>query len=145
MTTVEVSLQVAAPIERIWNILCHMETFPQKMKNVEKVEVLEQGPDWTVTAWRAKIQGGIFQWRERDVFDAVRHQIRYDQISGDLRIFRGEWRLEALVDNLTQVTLLTEFEFGMPMLAPILNPVARMAIRENATTMLQAIGKLAEN
>ena len=45
------------------------------------------------------------------------------------------------VDGGTQVEFVTEFEFGIPMLSSMLNPVAKMALKSNSRAMLEAIGE----
>lgn len=140
MPRVDVERVVAAPPDRVYAVLADMERFPQFMKNVESLTVRERGDGYTVTEWVARLQGARFRWVERDEFYPGR--IVYNQIEGDLRVFRGEWRVEP-AEGGTRVVLVTEFEFGMPMLAQLLNPLARIAVRENAEAMLAAIADYA--
>jgi coenzyme Q-binding protein COQ10 len=138
MPRVEVERVVPAPPDRVYAVLSDMERFPQFMKSVESLTVRERGDGYTVTEWVARLQGARFRWVERDEFYPGR--IVYNQIEGDLRVFRGEWRVEP-AEGGTRVVLVTEFEFGMPMLSQLLNPLARMAVRENAEAMLAAIAE----
>lgn len=140
MPTVIETQTVSAPYAAVFGILSDMEAFPRFMKSVESVIVLERGEGYTVSQWKAHIRGGTFQWVERDEFYPQSGKIAYRQISGDLKTFQGCWRM---VDRgtRTDVTLETEFEFGVPMLAALLNPVGKLALRENARAMLTAIGE----
>ncbi|MCY0880271.1 MAG: SRPBCC family protein [Firmicutes bacterium] len=138
MPVVEVTEVVQAPIEVVYGVISNMEAYPRFMANIETIKVLERGEGYTVTEWHAKLKGARFRWVEKDLFDPAHYRITYDQIEGDLKCFRGYWALSADPQG-TLVTLVTEFEFGVPMLASLLNPVARVALRENSRSMLAAI------
>ncbi len=143
MPAVTVSEIVPASVAAVYRILADMTQFPAFMKNVESVAVVETGANYTHSTWRTKLQGATFQWTERDEFFPDEGRITYHQIQGDLKKFEGYWQLRA-TDKGTEVTLETSFEFGMPMLANLLNPVAKLAIRENAKAMVRAIGAKAQ-
>ncbi len=143
MPVVTVTDVVTAPLEAVYRVLADMSQFPAFMKNVEAVTVSERGEGYTHSVWRTKLQGATFQWTERDEFYPSDGRITYQQIQGDLKKFEGCWQLRA-IDSGTEVTLETDFEFGMPMLAGLLNPVAKLAIRENAKSMVRAIGMRAQ-
>jgi coenzyme Q-binding protein COQ10 len=138
MPTVEVKEWVSAPAEQVYEKLTRMEEFPSIMANVESVVVQERGPDYTVTEWVAKLQGTRFHWIERDQFFADTRTITFHQVEGDLKVFQGAWAVTTEGAR-SLVTFTTEFEFGIPMLAGLLNPVARYALRQNGLSMLRGI------
>lgn len=140
-----VSVSEVVPVEKnvLYQILSDMTQFPQFMKNVESIEVTERGDDYTISHWVTRLQGTKFRWTERDTFYPEEGRIAFRQIEGDLKVFQGEWRLVTTAEG-TEVTLDTEFEFGIPMLAMILNPIAKLALRDNARSMVKAIGLAAE-
>ena len=70
-------------------------------------------------------------------------RIEFDQIEGDLELFRGEWRLERMGDGV-EITLDVEFDVGIPSLASVLNPIGIQAIRANSRQMLNAIKGVTE-
>ncbi len=135
-----VSVTEVVPVERevLYRILADMTQFPRFMKNVESIEVTERGDNYTLSHWVTRLQGAKFRWTERDTFYPEEGRITFTQIEGDLKIFQGEWRLCTTTEG-TEVTLDTEFEFGIPMLATLLNPVGKLALRDNARGMLKAI------
>lgn len=143
MPQVEVTQVVEAPIEAVYEILSDMAAFPKFMKSIEAITIRERGDGFTVSEWVARLQGAKFRWVEKDIFHPEEYRITYDQTEGDLKVFRGYWQLQA-VDTGTEVTLVTEFEFGMPMLSALLNPVAKVAIRDNARSMVFGIKALAQ-
>ncbi|MCL5116003.1 MAG: SRPBCC family protein [Firmicutes bacterium] len=140
MPVVEVNQTVPAPIAKVWAVVSDMASYPKFMKAVQSITILEQGDGYTVSDWVARLQGARFHWVEKDLFHPEEYRITYDQTEGDLKVFRGYWQLEEVAEG-TRVTLVTEFEFGVPMLSSLLNPVAKVALRENSRSMLEAIGK----
>lgn len=138
MPRVVVEARVAKPPDRVYALLSDMEQFPRFMPNLLSLTVVEKGEGYSITAWEALLQGARFRWRERDNF--LPNRITYQQTEGDLKQFEGEWVLESDPDG-TLVRLVTDFEFGIPMLSALLNPIAKVAIRENMRAMLQAIAQ----
>jgi coenzyme Q-binding protein COQ10 len=139
MPTVDVVERVPAPLPRVYDVLQAMERFPEFMVNVESVTVMERGDGYTVTRWVARLKGSRFEWTERDTFYPDQGRIEFEQVAGDLKVFRGFWQLTAHGETETEVVLSTTFEFGLPMVAALLNPLARIALRDNARAMLTAV------
>ncbi len=139
MPYVEVSLPVGASCEAIYPILKQMEKYPEFMTDLESVEVLERGGDTTVTKWVSNVDGRIIRWTERDTFDDANFHIAYRQIDGDLKKFEGEWILTPLDAATTEIKLTVDFEFGIPMIAGLLNPILKKKVKINSENMLKAI------
>ncbi|HEX2972399.1 MAG TPA: SRPBCC family protein, partial [Tepidisphaeraceae bacterium] len=83
--------------------------------------------------------GRIIKWTERDTFDDANCHIAYNQIEGDLKKFAGEWILTPLDDATTEIKLTVDFEFGIPMIAGLLNPILKKKVKVNSENMLKAI------
>ena len=140
---VEVSKIINAPIDKVFAICSDMVSFAEFMPDVESVSLIEEGANYTITDWKTKLQGKRIEWREREDYDSVNYHIRYEQIKGDLKKMEGEWIFTESEDG-TGVTLTMDFEFGLPLLEPVLNPVALLALRKNMNGMLSAIKNKAE-
>jgi ribosome-associated toxin RatA of RatAB toxin-antitoxin module len=138
MPYVEVALPVAAEPQDIYPIIKDMEKYPQFMSDLVSVEVLERNGDTTVSRWVSNVDGRIIKWTELDTFDDARQHIAYRQIDGDLRKFEGEWVLTP-IDGGTEIKLTVDFEFGIPMIAGLLNPILKKKVRVNSENMLKAI------
>jgi len=138
MPSVEVSQVMRGDRAKVYELISDMESYPRFMESLNSVEVVERGDGWTVTAWDTSIHGMKFRWQERDEFDPENYRIRYNQVAGDLKRFEGEWRVEEEAGDV-KVTLRVDFDFGVPMLSSLLNPVASLKLRQNSTSMLQAI------
>jgi ribosome-associated toxin RatA of RatAB toxin-antitoxin module len=139
MPYVEVSLPVGASREAIYPILKQMEKYPEFMADLVSVEVIERDGDTTVTKWVSNVDGRIIRWTERDIFDDANFHIAYRQIDGDLKKFAGEWILTPLDDAVTEIKLTVDFEFGVPMIAGLLNPILKKKVKVNSENMLKAI------
>jgi coenzyme Q-binding protein COQ10 len=140
MPSVEVKETIKGKADDVFEVIRDMESYPKFMPSLNAVQVLERGENWTVTYWDTTLNGMSFKWRERDEFCDEKNRIRYYQIEGDLRKFEGEWIVEQVGEH-TCVTFTVDFEFGVPMLSALLNPVAKVKIRQNGESMLKAIKK----
>lgn len=138
MPYVEVSKIINAPKTQLYDILKDMEKYPEFMKDLKSVKVLERHENTTLTAWETSLAGRTIKWVEKDIFDDEKKHISYHQVSGDLKKFAGEWILTEDEDG-TKVTLTVDFEFGIPMVAGLLNPIAKIMIKENSESMLSAL------
>jgi len=143
MPYVEVALTVNAPPEEIFPILKEMEKYPDFMPDLVSVKVLERADNTTVTAWVSNVDGRVIQWTERDIIDDANHHIAYCQIDGDLKKFEGEWILTPVAGG-TEIRLTVDFEFGIPMIAGLLNPILKKKVRANSENMLKAIKERVE-
>ena len=139
MPVVEVKKVVSAPIDVVYAVVSDQESYPTFMKTLESVKVVERGEGYTLTEWVARLKGARFRWVEKDIYSPLQYRIDYDQTQGDLKVFRGYWALKEVLEG-TEVLFVTEFEFGIPMLSAMLNPVAKIALRSNSQAMLDAIG-----
>lgn len=138
MPYVEVTLPVKAEPHEVYPILKDMEKYPEFMEDLESVEVIERKENTTKTKWVSNVDGRIIKWTELDTFDDANMHIAYKQTEGDLRKFEGEWILTP-VEAGTEIKLTVDFEFGIPMIAGLLNPILKKKVRENSMNMLQAI------
>jgi len=139
----EVNTTIKGDIKRIWAIVSDMANYPQFMPNLQAVTIEERAGNTTISKWVSNVDGRIISWRERDVFFPDDYRIEYTQVSGDLKKFEGKWQLSP--DGETVNVLLTvDFEFGVPMLAALLNPLLKKKVRENSEGMLAAIKKTCE-
>lgn len=144
MPYVEVTLPVQADRSEIYPILKDMEKYPEFMSDLVSVEVVERKENTTITKWVSNVDGRIIKWTEVDTFDDANMHIRYKQIDGDLKKFEGEWILTPLANG-TEIKLTVDFEFGIPMIAGLLNPILKKKVRDNSMNMLTAIKERMEN
>ncbi len=138
MPYVETKTLIKGRIDDIYNIVKNMEAYPGFMHDLESVEIIERGNDYTVSHWVSNVDGRRIVWTERDTFFDDENRIVYKQTEGDLKKMEGEWRLKNSEDGV-EVILAVDFEFGIPMIAGLLNPILKKKVRDNSENMLAAV------
>jgi ribosome-associated toxin RatA of RatAB toxin-antitoxin module len=142
MPYVETAMIINCEREKIYPLIKEMEKYPEFMADLVSVEVVERKENTTLTKWVSNVDGRIIKWTERDTFDDAKMHIIYKQTDGDLKKMEGEWILTP-VEGGTEVKLTVDFEFGIPMIAPLLNPILKRKVRDNSMNMLKAVkGKM---
>ena len=130
--------------EKIYAVIKEMTAYPRFMPNLVSVEMLEQGENTDLTHWVSDVDGRLIVWTERDKFYPEEFRITYAQTEGDLKKMEGAWTLQDVPEGVS-VTLTVDFEFGIPMIAGMLNPLLKRKVRENCVNMLQAVQKQIES
>ncbi len=143
MPFVEVATEIKGRPEDVYKIAKDMEAYPKFMKNVVKIVTLERGQGYTITRWDTRLQGKPLVWTEKDLLDDRNLRIDYSLVEGDLKKFEGAWTFEPTADG-TIVKLTVDFDLGIPMFAPLLNPVATMVVKRNCEDMLKGMKELIE-
>ena len=138
MPCVETKIVINGDSKPIFEIIKNMEAYRSFMHDLVSVEILERGENTTVSHWVSNVDGRKIVWTERDTFYPEEMRITYCQTEGDLKKMEGEWRLVPVSEG-TEVSLLVDFEFGIPMIAGLLNPILKKKVRENSENMLTAV------
>ncbi|MEU9857878.1 SRPBCC family protein [Streptomyces sp. NPDC047974] len=103
--------------------------YPQLAPVVRAVTVHQAGAGEETSDWEVYFRNGILRWTESDLFDPEKLEITFAQTDGDFEAFRGTWRLASSAAGCL-VDFSAEFDFGIPSLAGILDPVAERVIKE---------------
>jgi len=136
MPRVRVDLIIETDVDVVWKAVCDVESYPRCMDNVRSVRLLGQDGDVRTTAWSVLLKGSILEWSESERIDDAARRLEFVQVDGDLDVFTGYWQVDEEAPGRTRVALDIEFEIGIPLLAPMLNPVAERALRDNSRQML---------
>mgnify|MGYP003292993570 FL=1 len=138
MPYVESKITINGDGNKIYEIIKDMASYPNFMKDLVSVEILERGEDYTISHWVTNADGRRIVWTERDTFYHEELKITYAQTEGDLKKMEGAWTIVEQADG-CEVTLAVDFEFGIPMIAGLLNPILKKKVRENSENMLNSI------
>ena len=130
--------------QKIYDVIKEMTAYPRFMPSLVSVEIIEQGEGTDLTRWVSDVDGRRIVWTERDNFYPEQFKITYAQTTGDLKKMAGAWTLTDTEDGV-KVSLSVDFEFGIPMIAGMLNPLLKRKVRENCVNMLQAVQKQIES
>jgi uncharacterized membrane protein len=109
----ERTVEIAAPIERCWDIAADIERAPEWQGSLRDVEVLERDaegrPSLVETQNDAKIR--TVKARLRFAYEQP-GRIAWEQEKGDVKSLRGWWELEDLGDGRTRATYRLEVDPG---------------------------------
>ena len=149
MPVVTVTERLLVPEQRVWDLVCDLESYPKLMESVVSIGIVSETPQPdgtvdTIADWEIVLKGSILKWRERDHRDPAARRVTYSQVSGDMERFQGRWQVTRVTDEITQAELVVDFEIGIEMLRPMLEPVAVRAVHRNSTEMLRSLGPRAE-
>ena len=138
MPYVESKITINGDGNKIYEIIKDMASYPNFMKDLVSVEIRERGEDYTISHWVTNADGRRIVWTERDTFYPEELKITYAQTEGDLKKMEGAWTIVEQANG-CEVTLAVDFEFGIPMIAGLLNPILKKKVRENSENMLNSI------
>lgn len=138
MPYVETSIIIKAPPDKVFEFAKELERFPEYMRDVESVKVLERRPHSTITEWVTNVEGTPIIWTEEDIFDDAGRTITYRLLEGDLDKFEGTWRFSSDKEG-TVVVLGVDFDFGIPHLEELIGPTLKTKVKENSDMMLQGM------
>lgn len=145
MPVVTVSERIHAPVQDVWARVCDIEAYPKFMESVIATSVSSrvERPDGIIEAiaeWEVLLKGSVLKWSEREWRDSANLRLTFEQVSGDLERFEGFWQVEEVGPEVTEATLEVDFEIGIAMLRPMLDPVAVRALERNSSDMLLSLG-----
>ncbi len=138
MPLVTSKIMIKGDKDKIYALIKDMTSYPRFMKNLVQVEVLETNGRTDLTHWVSEVDGRQIVWTEKDYFYPEEYKITYAQTEGDLKKMTGAWTMSETPAGV-EVVLTVDFEFGVPMLAGLLNPLLVCKVRENSQSMLAAM------
>jgi ribosome-associated toxin RatA of RatAB toxin-antitoxin module len=146
--TLNHTVQIDAPPERVYAIARDNERFPEFMPDVERITVLERSADGTrqVVEWvgliptfRLKVK-----WTEEDVWDDAERTCHFTQVKGDFTVYGGLWRFSADGSGTRFDSELT-YELEIPTVGPLIKGVVRKIMNDNVVRLQAAIKGRAES
>jgi ribosome-associated toxin RatA of RatAB toxin-antitoxin module len=115
------------------------DTYPDLVDEVRSVVIHAEDRGGPITSdWEVYFRNGPLRWSEVDYFQEEQRKIIFEQTTGDFEIFRGLWAVEPL-DSGCEVTFNTTFDFGIPSLAGILEPIAVKVLKEGTALVLHRL------
>jgi len=127
-----------ADVATVWAIVRCVDQYPRFMSQVLAVEILEESKGRRRSSWTVLFNGNELRWIEIAHLDDDRHEMRFEQIEGDLAVWTGR----TIVSSDREAVLVTfdiEFDLGIPALAALLHPLGERAVRANCAQMLTAL------
>ncbi|GAA4681515.1 type II toxin-antitoxin system RatA family toxin [Phytohabitans rumicis] len=142
MRHVEISAFIpgANPTE-VFDTLSDFARYPELVEIVRAVTVTPAVGDGPVlSTWEVLFRNGILRWTEEDWLHRDRLTIDFVQTEGDFEELTGGWVVTQQPDGVG-VVFYNDFDFGIPSLATIIDPVAERVLTE---TIQLILGRLFE-
>ena len=129
----------------IYDVFVDSKSFPQWAENVLSVNIIEQKDNSYIAEWKTDVDGRKISWIEEDFPKPEKNRVEYKLVKGDLKKFEGFWQVEDDKSGSSKVTLVVDFEFGIPMLAALLHPILAKKVHSNSKQLLEALKKKVES
>jgi ribosome-associated toxin RatA of RatAB toxin-antitoxin module len=125
----------SAAYEKICDFACYSDL----VDVVQSVTVRESADGQPVLSdWEVHFRNGLLRWSETDVFTPEQRRIVFEQTKGDFHVFRGEWHVDPSGVG-CDVRFDAEFDFGIPSLAGILDPIAAKVLKETIALVIAGL------
>lgn len=146
MPTVETSIHILAPIDKVYGIAKDNESFPEFMKDVKSLSIVEKTEDRIVSDWVGIVPtfGLKVRWRQEDVWNDADRTCVFRQLEGDYDALDGEWRFVE-ENGGTRFDSVVNYEYNVPTLGPLVKKVIHNIVIKNMENVLQAIKDRSED
>ncbi|MGY1502771.1 type II toxin-antitoxin system RatA family toxin [Streptomyces sp. QTS52] len=129
----------AEQAEAVYDSVRRWERYPDLAPHVNATTVHATYPDENASSsWELHFRSGLLRWTESDVFVPERGEIRFEQTDGDFDSFTGTWTLVQQGADVS-VRFAADFDFGIPSLEGILDPIAERVIKETVAWALAGL------
>lgn len=146
MPTVETSVWIDAPIEKVLAVAKNNPAFPDFMKDVKSLEIVETNGNRIVTDWVGIVPKFFIKvkWRQEDIWDDEAKTCRFRQVKGDYDKMEGVWRFTEESGG-TRFDSFLEYLYNVPTLGALVQRVIHSIVTENMQNVLEAIKARAES
>ena len=128
--------EIAAPIERVWEVVADLEGWPEWQATIAEIDVEERDaanrPALCEVVFDAKVQ--TIRTVQRVRYESP-HRLTFTQERGSLKSLRGSWTLEDLGDGRTRATYALDVELS-GMLGMLVTGAVQDKLRERLVTAL---------
>src|SRR5262245_32980611 len=139
MRSLELRLKSAtADADSAYARIAEFERYPEFVEEVRSVVVHADGGEPLMSDWEIFFRSGPLRWSEVDYFQPDQRRIVFEQMTGDFEVFRGSWRVEPVPGG-CEVTFEATFDFGIPSLAGVLEPIATKVLKEGIAVIVNKL------
>lgn len=145
MPTVDTSVWIDAPLDRVYAIAKDNRTFPEFMEDLQSLTVVEESGPRVVSDYVGIVSmfGLKVRWRQEDVWDDAAHRCDFRQLQGDYDRLEGSWSF-ADENGGTRFDSHLEYDYSVPGLGPLVKKVVHALVVKNVDGILAAIKRRAE-
>ncbi|HEY3781395.1 MAG TPA: SRPBCC family protein [Fimbriimonadaceae bacterium] len=140
MPTIETTTWINCPLEKVYAISKDNRSFPEFMKDVKSLDIVEEEGDRIVSDWVGIIPtfGIKMRWRQEDVWDDAAHTCKFRQVSGDFDSMDGDWLFSEEKGG-TRFDSKLEYGYTVPTLGPLVKKVIHSIVTKNMENLLESI------
>lgn len=147
MPTIELSLLVDAPVERVYSVARDVEAFPDIMEDLQSLTVLERSEDGnrTLTAWVGLIREFkmTVKWTQEDRWDPATYRDDFQMLKGDMDSMSGYWQFTP-EERQTRFDSVVNYEYNVPLIGPMIKALIKKKMEANLDAQMKAIKAKAE-
>ncbi len=129
MREVELTLTSPANPDFAFRRITEFGRYPDFVEEVRSVVVHSNDGETMTSEWDILFRNGPLRWSEVDYIRPANRTVIFEQTGGDFEMFRGSWQVNPVGDG-CQVTFKAAFDFGIPSLAGVLEPIADKVLKE---------------
>lgn len=136
MRNVQLRVRTAREAGAVFEKVSDFASYPEHVKVIRDVTVHPAAPGSDVASdWEVYFRNGILRWSEVDTVDRAARTIDFVQTEGDFDEFSGRWSVTETAGS-SEVLFEADFDFGIPSLAGILDPIAERTFKETIGRVL---------
>ncbi|MDO5633991.1 MAG: SRPBCC family protein [Micrococcus sp.] len=140
MKRVELSVETSTAASEALSRIRDFETFPLHSDVIRSVRTRQAGVA-AESEWEVSFRQGLLTWVERDSVDVDRLTLEFRLVDGDFDVFEGWWAVVSGAQT-SRVYFSCAFDFGIPSMAGLLEPVAARVL---STSIRQVLGGLLDD
>lgn len=142
MSAVEREIEIAAPVEKVFDVVADVAGYPQFLDGLGMVgvEILDSGDDFQVVKHSVKKMGTVVSYTLRYSLQKP-ERITWSFVEGQMmKDNRGSWEFTGLGDDRTRARYQVEVRFGMLVPKSLVNAM----VAKELPQMLEAFKQRAE-
>ncbi len=145
MPTVEVTTWIDAPVAKVYAIAKECERYPEYMKAVVSLDIVERDENRVVADWVGLVKQFNLKvrWTQEDIWDDATTSSKFRQVKGDYDKMEGTWKF--LEENGgTRFDQFLDYEYNVPTLGPLVKKLVLYLFRTQLEAAGEAIKQRAE-
>jgi len=145
MPTVETTIWIDAPVEKVYAIAKDSERYPEYMKAVESLTVTSREGSRVVADWVGLItQFNLkVRWTQEEIWDDSTTSSRFSQVKGDYDKMEGTWKFSE-ENGGTRFDQFLDYEYNVPTLGPLVKKLILHLVKSQLEAASEAIKNRAE-
>ena len=147
MPRIEQTLQINAPLARVYAIAKNVEAFPDFMEDLKSLTVRERSDDGTrtVTEWVGLIREFkmTVKWTQEDKWNDAATRDDFVMLKGDMDSMAGYWQFTG-DGEATRFESLLDYEYDVPLIGPMVKSLIKKKLTDNLQATMDAIKKQSE-